>query len=94
MIDEAILENEESVSSIPKRYGGIERMLIDAREAALLCGISRSAWYKAVSSGKAPPPVKILSSARWLLDEVKAWIMARCPPYSKWKIEREGKWDK
>ena len=74
--------------------GNAEKLLIDAHEAALLCGVSRSAWYKAVSSGKAPSPVKFGHSARWLLDEVKAWIMARCPPYSKWKIEREGKWDK
>lgn len=61
-----------------------ESMLVDAREAAAICSMSRAAWYKHLSAGKIPRPVKIGSLARWRKDELAAWIAAGCPARTKW----------
>ncbi len=68
-----------------------ECMLIDAKDAAALCGMSRAAWYKRLSSGQVPRPVKIGSLARWRKDELAAWIAAGCPARSKWDAMGWGK---
>ncbi len=61
-----------------------ETILIDAKGAATLCGMSRSAWYKLVSSGKAPRSVKLGALARWRRSELEGWIAAGCPTREKW----------
>lgn len=68
-----------------------ESRLIDARVAAALCGMSRAAWYKRLSSGQVPRPVKIGSLARWRKDELLAWIAADCPARTKWDSTGWGK---
>lgn len=60
-------------------------LLIDALAAAGMCGLSRSAWYKLVSSGKAPASVKLGRSARWNREELERWVVAGCPARSKWE---------
>jgi predicted DNA-binding transcriptional regulator AlpA len=60
-------------------------LLVDAREAATLCGMSRAAWYKQLSSGKIPRPVKIGSISRWRRRELERWIDAGCPARQKWE---------
>lgn len=61
-----------------------ENLLIAAGEAAALCDMSRSAWYKLVASGKAPRSVKLGALARWRRNELESWIAAGCPPREKW----------
>ncbi len=59
-------------------------ILVDAKEAARMCDMSRSTWYKLVSSGKAPRPVKLGALARWQRNELEGWITAGCPSRDKW----------
>lgn len=61
-----------------------ESMLIPAKEAWALCGLSKAAWYKAHASGKVPRPVKIGGATRWRRDELVRWIEAGCPARDKW----------
>ncbi len=69
---------------------GSNPLLVSSNAAALMCGISRSAWYKLVSSGKAPRPVKLGRLARWRRDEVEAWVAAGCPFRQKWDAMWKG----
>lgn len=65
--------------------------LISCILAAAECGVSRSAWYKLVASGKAPRPVKLGRSTRWRRAELEAWIRAGCPPWNTWRtMNKEG----
>lgn len=59
-------------------------MLLDACQAAAMCGLSRSAWYKLAATGKAPRPVKLGRSTRWSRAELERWIAAGCPTRDKW----------
>lgn len=61
-----------------------ECMLIDAREAWTLCGLSKSSWYKNLASGRIPRPVKIGGALRWRRRELDDWIAAGCPARSAW----------
>lgn len=63
-----------------------ECMLADAKEAAAICGMSRAAWYKHLSAGKIPRPVKIGSLTRWRRQELMDWIDAGCPTREKWEL--------
>lgn len=59
--------------------------LLTTEQAHGFCGMSKSAWYKAQSSGKIPPPVRIGTVVRWRREELRDWIRESCPPVSRWK---------
>lgn len=69
----------------------VDPALLDAGQAARYRGMSRAAWYKRLSTGLVPRPVKIGSIARWRKDELAAWIEVGCPPRSKWDAMTAGK---
>ncbi len=62
-----------------------ERILIDAKEAAALCGLGISTWYNLVASGKVPDSVRLGRSVKWRREELLAWIDAGCPARTAWK---------
>lgn len=63
-------------------------LLVDAREAARLCGLSRSTFYALHKVGKTPAAVKLLGCTRWRRDELAAWITAGCPARDRWERMR------
>ncbi len=70
---------------------GSDSLLVSANYAALMCGMGRTTWYKLVSTGKAPRPVKLGRLARWRRDELEAWIADGCPSRQKWDALWTGK---
>lgn len=64
--------------------------LLTAREAASLCGLGLSTWWRYLSAGKIPAPVRIGGSVRWRRDELHAWMSASCPPREKWETMTSG----
>lgn len=63
--------------------------LLNVREAAALCGLGVSTWWRFLSAGKIPAPVRIGRAVRWRRDELNAWLMADCPPRAKWEAMRK-----
>jgi predicted DNA-binding transcriptional regulator AlpA len=60
--------------------------LVDADEAARLCGMSRSTWYELVAAGKAPARVRLpFRAGRWDRRELLAWVGAGCPDRRGWE---------
>ena len=53
----------------------------------LVCGISRSQWYKLQSQGRTPAPVANLGQKRpiWLIGELRAWLDAGAPNRDQWE---------
>jgi predicted DNA-binding transcriptional regulator AlpA len=62
-----------------------ETFLVNAREAARLCGISRASWYRLHSSGRCPLPVRLGNRTLWRRQELEAWVKAGCPARQKWE---------
>jgi predicted DNA-binding transcriptional regulator AlpA len=52
-----------------------ERMMVNAEDAARLCGISKRHWNRLVSEGTAPRPIKFSRRlVRWRLSDLKEWV--------------------
>lgn len=60
-------------------------LLVDAKEAANLCRLGLSTWWRFVAGGKTPAPVRIGRAVRWRRDELLAWVDAGCPARSRWE---------
>jgi predicted DNA-binding transcriptional regulator AlpA len=61
-------------------------LLVTARRAAGLCGLSEATWWRLHASGKCPAPVKIGKSTRWRVEELRAWTEAGCPDRQTWSV--------
>lgn len=60
-------------------------LLLTARAAAALCGVSLRTWRQWDASGFVPAAISIgLRSKRWRRDELEAWIAAGCPRRELW----------
>jgi predicted DNA-binding transcriptional regulator AlpA len=59
-------------------------LLVDARAAARLCGVSRSHFLAMHSAGKVPLPVRLGRRTLWRAAELAAWIDAGCPARDRW----------
>ena len=65
-------------------------LLVDAKEAARLCGIGLRTWHTLTSAGRTPNPLRLGRRVLWRRDELLAWIDAGCPPRHNWEWPLEG----
>jgi predicted DNA-binding transcriptional regulator AlpA len=63
------------------------RELLTAAESAEVAGVAKRSWWRYVSSGKAPAPVRLGGAVRWRRSELAEWIQAGCPRVRK-AVER------
>jgi excisionase family DNA binding protein len=56
-----------------------EPLLINAEELARLINVSKRTLWRLRSAGDLPAPVRLGSTVRWRLDEIRAWIGQGCP---------------
>jgi predicted DNA-binding transcriptional regulator AlpA len=63
------------------------RELLTAAESAEMAGVAKRSWWRYVSSGKAPAPVRLGGAVRWRRNELSEWISAGCPRVRK-AVER------
>ena len=60
-------------------------LLLPARQAAALCGVSPATWWRWEAAGKIPAAVRIGSTVRWRRAELEAWTAAGCPSRAEWQ---------
>jgi prophage regulatory protein len=63
------------------------RELLSADEAATMAGVAKRSWWRYVSAGRAPAPVRLGGVVRWRKSELAEWIAAGCPRVRK-AVER------
>jgi predicted DNA-binding transcriptional regulator AlpA len=76
------MANDNHVPSVPQ--------LLTASEAATHLRISKRSWWRLVSAGKAPEPVRLGGAVLWRQAELSAWIAAGCPTVRHEKSGEEG----
>jgi predicted DNA-binding transcriptional regulator AlpA len=65
---------------------GMEPLLLDARQAAALYGVSRATWHRMVSAGRVPASFRPSPGCvRWRTDELRAHIAAGMPDRTTWE---------
>jgi predicted DNA-binding transcriptional regulator AlpA len=67
-------------------------LLLSARQAAQLCGVSAATWHHMIAAGRAPAPVRLSPGCvRWRRTELVAWIEAGCPDRRAWAALQPAK---
>ncbi len=63
---------------------------LDASQASVVCGVSRSKWLALVSAGQAPSAVElgVGRCPRWLKSELMAWLKCGAPTMRTWASMR------
>lgn len=64
-------------------------LLVNARQAAAMCGKSLRTWRSWDAAGWIPRPVRIGRSTLWRLAELNQWIAAGCPRRLAWEARME-----
>jgi predicted DNA-binding transcriptional regulator AlpA len=65
-----------------------ETLLLNADDAARICGKSLRTWRSWDAAGWIPNPVRIGRSTLWRADELRAWVAARCPCRQEWEARK------
>ena len=60
-------------------------LAVNAKEAAELCGISRTLWYDLKNAGRIPEPIRLGRRTLWRVDEIQKWMTAGCPGLDRWR---------
>jgi len=67
-------------------------LLLDARQAAALIGVSPATWHRMVSAGKTPSPIKLSAGCvRWRVSDLESWISHGCLDRKAWLSLKEGR---
>lgn len=73
-------------ATLPKRLAaGVEPLLVSAKEAANLCGISPATWYRLAAAGKiGPEPLALGARRLYRRADLERWTGAGCPDRRPW----------
>jgi predicted DNA-binding transcriptional regulator AlpA len=63
-------------------------LLVNAHDAAALCGKSLRTWRSWDSAGWIPRPVRIGRSTLWRADELRNWVASGCPCRLQWETRK------
>lgn len=90
-------EAEEPVNATetrdPRQPGSSSAsLLVDAKSAAELIGVSPSTFWKLHSQGRIPNPMRLGGRVvRWRREELSAWVRAGCPARHLWRPDDRTK---
>jgi predicted DNA-binding transcriptional regulator AlpA len=77
----------------PSAADNLQPILVDARKAAFMLGISRAGFLRLRASGRTPQPLKLGTRALWRVDEIREWVAAGCPPLHRWEVLYKARWN-
>jgi len=79
-----VAHNNQAVQISPPTPAAL---LLTARAAAALCGVSLRTWWRWDASGAVPAPVIVgRNSKRWRRGELEAWAAVGCPLREQWLL--------
>jgi hypothetical protein len=73
------------------RPAAVAQRLVTIAEMAVMLNRSQGTVRREDRLGLIPAPVRRLKKAMWRLDEVEHWLVAGCPPRSKWTWKGGGR---
>ena len=63
-------------------------LAVRCRQASRLVGVSPTTWRRLDDAGQIPAARRVGNSKVWMVDELRAWLLARCPSRERWKWQR------
>ena len=69
---------------------GLEPLLVDADDAAVLVRLSRAMFFKCLAGGRiGPTPIRFGKALRFSVAELRDWAAAGCPDRAEWARIRD-----
>lgn len=68
----------------------VEPILVPAKEAARLCGISPASWYRLIAQGKLPAAVKLGGRILWSIEDLRLFVRLGCPDRTTFEARRRN----
>ena len=72
----------------PDAKPALEPELVSAGDAARLCGVAISSWWRLHAAGKSPAPVRLGGRTLWKLGELRLWVAGGCPDRKSWEATK------
>jgi predicted DNA-binding transcriptional regulator AlpA len=64
-------------------------LLLRAKQAAVMLGVSTATWYRLVSAGRTPQAVRLSQGlVRWRRSDLLLWIDMGCPGRAEFEARR------
>jgi predicted DNA-binding transcriptional regulator AlpA len=63
-------------------------LLLPARQAAALCGVSEATWWRLHSAGRVPAPVRLGGRTLWRRSDVLAFVEMGCPDRKSFEAQQ------
>jgi predicted DNA-binding transcriptional regulator AlpA len=76
-------------ATVQRRGDQRQPLLVAAKDACQLAGVSPATWWRLRAADKIPAPVRLGGRVLWRVEELKAWIAAGCPAGQTWRTLRE-----
>jgi hypothetical protein len=70
---------------------GLPPLLVGAKEAARLCGVSPATWARMKSAGRLPACLWVSKRVLWRVEELREWVEAGCPDRKAWDAMRDAR---
>jgi predicted DNA-binding transcriptional regulator AlpA len=84
-----MIRNMDEIAPQPSSPQAKVQLLVDARQAAVLLGISVRTLRAMDSAGKLPAPIRLSPGCvRWRTAELRDWTEAGCPDRETWAAMR------
>ncbi len=64
--------------------------LVDMDGLAVMLACSKRHAARLDVAGKLPMGLKLGRCKRWVVQEIRDWVTAGCPPRSKWEVIKSG----
>ena len=75
---------DEASPASPMTASALPPLLVRAKAAAALCGLSEATWHRLSSAGKTPKPLRLGGAVLWRTAELSAWTLRGCPSRAEW----------
>jgi len=66
----------------------LEPILVDAKTAATMAGVSRSTWLGWDASGMNPRPIRLGGRVLWCVADLRDWAAMGCPGREAFEEQR------
>ena len=73
------------MSKKKENSGTSQVLVLNAKELALVLGISSRQVWRLNVMGKLPKPIRLEGSVRWKISEIVDWIDSNCPDLKTWE---------
>jgi predicted DNA-binding transcriptional regulator AlpA len=74
-----------------KPAAAVEPLLVPASVAGPMCGRSVASWWRDVSAGRCPAPVKLGGRTLWRVADLRLWVELGCPPRKEFEARMVAK---